>query len=107
MRAACASLQALAKDHPKAIAQLVVGVLPTLLRNLYVSVKAISNASHETAVALVAAAPSSPALAILLRRAIMTKCARPVATNHHSVSNCEGREERRFAVVYTPLSGWS
>ena len=46
VRAACAALGAIAAEHGKAIGPLAVGVLPTLLKNLYVSVKAISAASE-------------------------------------------------------------
>ena len=69
VRVACKTLTDLAAEHGRAIAALAVGVLPTLLKNLYVSVKAISAASHDAALKLVAAAPTPGVLSVLVANA--------------------------------------
>ena len=66
VRVACSTLTAVAAEHGRAIAPLAAGVLPTLLKNLYVSVKAISVASHDTALSLVKAAPTPATLSVLI-----------------------------------------
>jgi CLIP-associating protein 1/2 len=69
VRVACKILQDIATEHGRSIAPLAAGVLPTLLKNLYVSVKAISMASAVTVETIVGAAPTAAILAVLLAHA--------------------------------------
>ena len=69
VRVTCSTLQAMVKEHGKALSSIVAGILPALLKNLFVSVKAISAASHDTAVALVSAVPTAGTLSVLLTHA--------------------------------------
>ena len=66
VRAVCAVLAALVAHLGSGLAPLVPGVLPQLLKNHFVSVKAISNISSSTVLALMAAAPSQPAHDIII-----------------------------------------
>ena len=66
VRAATTLLDSLMSAHGKSVGVLAAGVMPQLLRNTYVSVKAISMASNETALKLVAAAPTFSLISVLL-----------------------------------------
>ena len=69
VRVVCGVLGEVGREHGRAVAPLVVGVMPQLLKNLYVSVKAISASSHETALELASIAPTDKLLSCLLANA--------------------------------------
>ena len=66
VRVACSTLSEIAMEHGRTIAPLAAGVLPSLLKNLYVSKQAMSITSHETALTLVQQAPTQAVLQVLL-----------------------------------------
>ena len=66
VRAVCAVLASLIAHLGHGLAPLVPGVLPQLLKNHFVSIKAISIISSSTVLALMAAAPSQPAHDIIV-----------------------------------------
>jgi len=66
VKVACAILDQMASTHGRAIAVLVIGVLPQLLKNAYNSTKPICNPSNATTLSLLAAAPVHAVFSVLL-----------------------------------------
>lgn len=66
VRVACSTIRSLFAQHGAALSPLAVGIMPALLRNMYVSVKIIANTSSDTLQAVVGATPTAPVLATLV-----------------------------------------
>ena len=101
VRAACGALEGLVQRLGGAMAPLVPGVLPQLLKNLYVSVKAISAISSSTMLRVVAAAPSDKALDV--PRLPLKPVAVPATS--HAAAFAPGRLSSRTARTRTTRRG--